>query len=223
VTGQRRHVHARGWVFPTSSLLRRRLGCALSAGRTPLRRPGQQRRARRAGPGASRPQRSNVSFSGLLLLLLPSIALFPYASAADEYAADTRSALVCSVVRSKRPSFCYGRDSHAVGGTACGHCWRGSWFAFIACCLELAAVAVFCRTGLRVRPALLSYFAESVAECGHGCCFFDWMAANFLKLNDDKTELVLIGHPKRFAKIHDFELSVGSNKVPIAPVALCSL
>ena len=47
----------------------------------------------------------------------------------------------------------------------------------------------------------------------------DWMAANFLKLNDDKTELVLIGHPKRLAKIHDFELSVGSNKVKPSPCA----
>ncbi len=28
----------------------------------------------------------------------------------------------------------------------------------------------------------------------------DWMASNFLKLNDDKTELLLIGHPKRLAK-----------------------
>jgi len=32
----------------------------------------------------------------------------------------------------------------------------------------------------------------------------NWMAANFLQLKDDKTELVLIGHPKRLAKIHDF-------------------
>jgi len=32
----------------------------------------------------------------------------------------------------------------------------------------------------------------------------DCMTANFLKLNDDKTELVLIGHPKRLAKIRDF-------------------
>jgi len=39
------------------------------------------------------------------------------------------------------------------------------------------------------------------------------VAANFLKLNDDITELVLIGHPKRLAKIHNFELSVGNNKV----------
>jgi len=28
-----------------------------------------------------------------------------------------------------------------------------------------------------------------------------WMADNFLKLNDDKTELLLIGNPKRVAKI----------------------
>ncbi len=41
----------------------------------------------------------------------------------------------------------------------------------------------------------------------------DWMAANFLKLNDDKTELVLIGHPKRLSKIHDFELSIGNIRV----------
>jgi len=45
------------------------------------------------------------------------------------------------------------------------------------------------------------------------------MVANFLKLNDDKTKLVLIGHPKRLAKIHDFELSVGSNKVKPSPCA----
>jgi len=41
----------------------------------------------------------------------------------------------------------------------------------------------------------------------------DWMAANILKLNDDKTVLVLFGHPKSLAKIHDFELSAGSMKV----------
>jgi len=36
---------------------------------------------------------------------------------------------------------------------------------------------------------------------------------------DDKTELVLIGHPKRLAKIHDFELSVGINNVKPSPCA----
>jgi len=45
------------------------------------------------------------------------------------------------------------------------------------------------------------------------------MAAYFLKLNDDKIELVLIGHPKRLAKIPDFELSVGINKVKPSPCA----
>jgi len=35
----------------------------------------------------------------------------------------------------------------------------------------------------------------------------------FLKLNDDKTELVLIGHPKYLAKIHDFALLVVSINV----------
>ncbi len=45
------------------------------------------------------------------------------------------------------------------------------------------------------------------------------MASNFLKLNDDKTELVLIGNPKRLAKIHDFELSIGSIKVKPSPCA----
>jgi len=34
------------------------------------------------------------------------------------------------------------------------------------------------------------------------------MAANFLKRNDDKTELVLIGNVKRVAKIRNFELSI---------------
>ena len=38
----------------------------------------------------------------------------------------------------------------------------------------------------------------------------DWMAENFLKLNDDKTELLLIGNPKRLAKVHDFKLSIGT-------------
>jgi len=45
------------------------------------------------------------------------------------------------------------------------------------------------------------------------------MAANFHKLNDNKTELVLNGHPKRLAKIHNFELSVGDNKVKPSPGA----
>jgi len=47
----------------------------------------------------------------------------------------------------------------------------------------------------------------------------DWMADNFLKLNDDKTELILIGHPKRLVKTHDLELSVGSTKVKPSPCA----
>jgi len=47
----------------------------------------------------------------------------------------------------------------------------------------------------------------------------DWMPANFLKLSGDKTELVLIGHPKRLAKILDFELPVGINIVSRHPCA----
>jgi len=45
------------------------------------------------------------------------------------------------------------------------------------------------------------------------------MAANFLKLHDATTELVLIGHPKRLTKIHDCELSVGIHKVKPSPCA----
>jgi len=45
------------------------------------------------------------------------------------------------------------------------------------------------------------------------------MAANFLKLNDDKTELVILGNPKRLANPHDFELSVRSIEVNPAPCA----
>lgn len=61
---------------------------------------------------------------------------------------------------------------------------------------------------------------DAIAKLNH--CLSDirdWMASNFLKLNDDKTELVLIGNPKRLAKIHDFELSVGSIKVKPSPCA----
>jgi len=36
-------------------------------------------------------------------------------------------------------------------------------------------------------------------------------------LIDDKTELVLIGHPKRLPKIHDFVLLKGINKVKPSP------
>jgi len=43
------------------------------------------------------------------------------------------------------------------------------------------------------------------------------MPVNLHKLDGEKTELVLIGHPKRLAKIHDFELSVGINKVEPSP------
>jgi len=46
------------------------------------------------------------------------------------------------------------------------------------------------------------------------------MSPNFLKLSNDKTELVLIGHPKGLAKMRDFELSVGINKVKPSPCAL---
>jgi len=47
----------------------------------------------------------------------------------------------------------------------------------------------------------------------------DWMAVNFLELNEDTTELVLIGHPNRLATIHNCELSVGANKVKPSPCA----
>ena len=39
------------------------------------------------------------------------------------------------------------------------------------------------------------------------------MAANFLKLNDDNTELLLIGNPKRVSKIHNFQLLIEDNIV----------
>ena len=40
-----------------------------------------------------------------------------------------------------------------------------------------------------------------------------WMSDNFLKLNADKTELILIGNPKRVAKVEHFELTVGDSVV----------
>jgi len=39
------------------------------------------------------------------------------------------------------------------------------------------------------------------------------MAANFSKRYYDKTELVLIGHPRHLAKIGDFEFSIGNVRV----------
>jgi len=39
------------------------------------------------------------------------------------------------------------------------------------------------------------------------------MTDSFLKLNDDKTELLLIGNPKRVAKAHQFLLQVEGNTV----------
>jgi len=59
-----------------------------------------------------------------------------------------------------------------------------------------------------------------VAKLDH--CLSDnryWMGPNFLKLNDYKTEIVLIRHLRRLADIHDFELSVGINKVKPSPCA----
>jgi len=44
-----------------------------------------------------------------------------------------------------------------------------------------------------------------------------WIAANFLKLNDDKSEL-LVGHPKRLAEVTGFELLLGDVK---ESVTLC--
>jgi len=35
------------------------------------------------------------------------------------------------------------------------------------------------------------------------------MSDNFLKLKSDKTELILIGNPKRVTKVQHFELTVG--------------
>jgi len=45
------------------------------------------------------------------------------------------------------------------------------------------------------------------AASNHNHCHSDirdWMAANFLKLNDETTELRLISHPKHLAKVTDF-------------------
>ncbi len=39
------------------------------------------------------------------------------------------------------------------------------------------------------------------------------MSTNFLKLNSDKTELLLIGNPKRLAKISNFQLTIGDSTV----------
>ena len=39
------------------------------------------------------------------------------------------------------------------------------------------------------------------------------MSDNFLKLNSDKTELILIGNPKRVAKVGHFELTIGDSVV----------
>jgi len=39
------------------------------------------------------------------------------------------------------------------------------------------------------------------------------MSDNYLKLNADKTELILIGNPKRVAKVQHFELTVGDSAV----------
>jgi len=39
------------------------------------------------------------------------------------------------------------------------------------------------------------------------------LAGNFLELNDDKAELVVLGNPKRLSKVNDFELSVGNVRV----------
>ncbi len=40
-----------------------------------------------------------------------------------------------------------------------------------------------------------------------------WMSDNYLKLNADKTELILIGNPKRVAKVQHFELTLGDSVV----------
>jgi len=37
------------------------------------------------------------------------------------------------------------------------------------------------------------------------------MREHFLNLNDDKTELLVIGNPKLVAKIHNYYLLVGDN------------
>jgi len=46
-----------------------------------------------------------------------------------------------------------------------------------------------------------------------------WMSENFLKLNDDKTELLLIGHPKRVAGLKGFALLIGDAIVRPSPRA----
>jgi len=40
-----------------------------------------------------------------------------------------------------------------------------------------------------------------------------WRAGNFLNFNDDKTELLLLGNPKRVAQLQNFQLLVGDNAV----------
>jgi len=45
------------------------------------------------------------------------------------------------------------------------------------------------------------------------------MAENVLKLHDNQTELLLIGNPKRVAKMQKFQVSVGDNAVKISACA----
>jgi len=40
-----------------------------------------------------------------------------------------------------------------------------------------------------------------------------WMKSNFLKLNDEKTELIYLGKPKRASKKGNTQLLVGDNAV----------
>ena len=42
----------------------------------------------------------------------------------------------------------------------------------------------------------------------------DWISANFLPLNPDKTEFLLIGHPKQLSKLDNPTLSLPDNVTP---------
>ena len=58
---------------------------------------------------------------------------------------------------------------------------------------------------------------ETLEACISDICI--WMKTNLLKLNDSKTEIILLGTRQQLGKVGQFEIKIGQDNISPAPTA----
>ena len=56
---------------------------------------------------------------------------------------------------------------------------------------------------------------ESLERCMSDICL--WMRTNLLKLNDEKTELIVLGTRQQLSKVGDVTIMIGNDTIPAVP------